>query len=155
MGLFGHGGGLSKLNKHINNRKGWATIGLIGAGVATGGLLLGAGGVAGGLGAAVYGGAGAAGLGLGSGTALALGAMTGVSAYSAITTAKAQRESLQIQRDALNQQAEELERQRNREIAQQKRENEQLMSSVSGLTDTSYGGVSSPSLSYDKYGDLG
>ena len=42
-----------------------------------------------------------------------------------------------------------------REQEQQRRENEQLMNTVSGLTNTSYSGVSSPSLDYDKYGDLG
>ena len=31
----------------------------------------------------------------------------------------------------------------------------QLMNAVSGLTNTSYSGVSSPTIDYDKYGDLG
>lgn len=88
-------------------------------------------------------------------TAIFGAAYIGTSLYSAISTSKANKKSLRIQREELLQQRKELERQKKIEIEQQKRENEQLMSSVSNLTNTAYSGVSSPSLDYDKYGDLG
>lgn len=90
-----------------------------------------------------------------TGTAIAVAALAGVSAYSAVETTKANRENLEIQRSSLSEQRKELERQKRIEIEQQKRENEQLMSSVSNLTNTAYTGVSSPSIDYDKYGDMG
>lgn len=90
-----------------------------------------------------------------TGTAIAIGAMVGVSAYSAVETTKANRENLNIQRESLSQQQKELERQKRIEVERQKRENEQLMNSVSNLTNTAYTGVSSPSIDYDKYGDMG
>ncbi|MBO7715679.1 MAG: hypothetical protein J6S85_19105 [Methanobrevibacter sp.] len=90
-----------------------------------------------------------------TGTAIALAASVGVSAYSAIEQSKANRESLDIQKSSLAEQRKELDRQKRIEIEQQKRENEQLMNSVSNLTNTSYSGVSSPSVDYDKYGDMG
>ena len=90
-----------------------------------------------------------------TGAAIALAAGVGVSAYSAIETTKANRENLAIQKSSLAEQRAELERQKKREIEQQKRENEQLMNSVSNLTNTAYTGVSSPSIDYDKYGDMG
>ena len=65
------------------------------------------------------------------------------------------KKSLRIQQSSLIEQQEEIKHQRQREIEQQKRENEQLMNSISNLTNTSFGGVSSPSVDYDKYGDLG
>ena len=79
----------------------------------------------------------------------------GVSTYSAVSQAKANRESLRAQRKSLQQEQAEIERQKKKEIEQQKRENEQLMNTISNLTNTSYSGVSSPSVDYDKYGDLG
>lgn len=91
--------------------------------------------------------------------ALIAGAAIGVSAgtqiYSAYTTNKANKAALREQQYANEMTATELKRQRRREIEQQKRENEQLMNSISNLTNTSFGGVSSPSVDYDKYGDLG
>lgn len=82
-------------------------------------------------------------------------AITGASVYSTVEQSKANKKSLNIQKQALQQEQAELERQKKREIEQQKRENEQLMNSVSNLTNTAYSGVSSPSLDYDKYGDMG
>lgn len=90
-----------------------------------------------------------------TGVAIGIGAMAGVSAYSAVEQTRANRKNLQIQRESLADQRAELERQKKREQEQQKRENMQLMSSVSNLTNTSYSGVSSPSVDYDKYGDMG
>ncbi len=90
-----------------------------------------------------------------TGTAIAVGAMVGVSAYSAVEQTKANRESLEIQRSSLADQRKELDRQKRIEEDRQKRENMQLMNAVSGLTNTSFSGVSSPTIDYDKYGDLG
>lgn len=63
--------------------------------------------------------------------------------------------NLKLQQKAYKEQSAELERQRQIEIDQQKRENMQLMNAVTDLSNVSYGGQSSPSVSYDKYGDLG
>ena len=90
-----------------------------------------------------------------TGTAIALAASVGVSTYSAVEQAQHNRKSLSIQKKSLAEQSAELQRQKEKEIEQQKRENAQLMNSVSNLTNTSYSGVSSPQLDYDKYGDLG
>lgn len=88
-------------------------------------------------------------------TAVFMGASVGISGYSAVTTARANKSSLKEQKRALQLEQVEIARQKKREQEQQRRENEQLMNTVSGLTNTSYSGVSSPSLDYDKYGDLG
>lgn len=85
----------------------------------------------------------------------AVGGFVGLQLGQSYAQNKANKENLKIQQQALAQQQAELERQKKREIEQQKRENEQLMNSVSNLTNTSYSGVSSPSVDYDKYGDLG
>lgn len=90
-----------------------------------------------------------------TGVAIATAASVGVSTYSAVQQNKANKQSLEIQRSSLAEQRAELERQKRKEIEQQKRENQQLMNTVSNLTNTSYSGVSSPSVDYDKYGDLG
>ena len=90
-----------------------------------------------------------------TGAAIALAVSAGVSTYSAIETSKANQRNLRIQKKSLAEQQAELERQRRKEIEQQKRENAQLMNSVSALTDTSYTGSSAPSIDYDRYGDLG
>lgn len=90
-----------------------------------------------------------------TGVAIALGASVGVSAFGAVEQSKYNKASLKNQQRSLAEQSAELQRQRKREIEQQKRENEQLMSSISNLTNTAYSGVSSPSVDYDKYGDLG
>lgn len=83
------------------------------------------------------------------------GAMVGSSLFSSFMSNKASKRSLRAQREALELMKKEYERQRQREIEQQKRENEELMNSVSNLTNTTFSGVSSPSVDYDKYGDLG
>lgn len=88
-------------------------------------------------------------------TAILAGAYIGTQIFGGIFSSRSNKKSLRIQREQLRLQREELERQKKIEIAQQKRENEQLMNSVSNLTNTSYSGVSSPSIDYDKYGDLG
>lgn len=90
-----------------------------------------------------------------TGAAIALAVSAGVSTYSAVETSRANKKNLRIQEQSLADQRAELERQKRREQEQQKRENMQLMNSVSNLTNTSYSGVSSPSIDYDKYGDLG
>lgn len=95
--------------------------------------------------------AGPAGLAIGAGMGMSMTSQ----AQSQYYQNKYNRESLQLQQQAYAQQSAELQRQRQIEIEQQKRENQQLMNSVTALSDTSYGGIDSPSLSYDKYGDLG
>lgn len=85
----------------------------------------------------------------------AAGMALGTQAQSSYDTAKYNKATLKNQQRSLAEQSAELQRQRKREIEQQKRENEQLMSSISNLTNTAYSGVSSPSVDYDKYGDLG
>lgn len=85
----------------------------------------------------------------------ALGMSLGGQTQTAYQTAKANKQALSLQESALRQQETELARQRKIEIERQKRENQQLMNSISGLTNTAFSGVSSPTLDYDKYGDLG
>ena len=96
-----------------------------------------------------------AGFALGGPAGLAIGAYMGMQMDVAHAQQQANKANLRIQQQALSQQTTELERQKKLEIEQRKRENEQLMNSVSNLTNTSYSGVSSPSVDYDKYGDLG
>lgn len=91
----------------------------------------------------------------GAAVGFAMGAQTGTQMYSTYATNKANQAALREQQYANAMTSAELERQRRRTIEQQKRENEQLMNSISNLTNTSFGGVSSPSVDYDKYGDLG
>lgn len=85
----------------------------------------------------------------------AIGVQLGSSIFGGIFSSKANKRALRQQRAEYELQKAEIERQKKREIEQQKRENMQLMNTVSGLTNTSFSGVSSPSLDYDKYGDLG
>ena len=92
---------------------------------------------------------------LGAAAAVFMGASLGTIIFSAFSSHKIQKASLKLQAQALQQQADELSRMRKREAEQQRRENEQLMNSVTNLTDTSYNGVSAPTLATDKYGDLG
>lgn len=91
--------------------------------------------------------------------AIAIGALMGMQVgtqvYNSVEQSRYNKASLKNQQRSLAEQSAELQRQRKREIEQQKRENEQLMSSISNLTNTAYSGVSSPSVDYDKYGDLG
>lgn len=84
-----------------------------------------------------------------------LGMAMGTQAKSAHDTSNYNEQSLENQRRALEEQSAELARQKKIEIERQKRENQQLMNSVSALTNTAYSGVSSPTIDYDKYGDLG
>lgn len=87
--------------------------------------------------------------------AAAVGTQVVSSIFGGISSSKANKRALRQQRAEYELQKAEIERQKKREIEQQKRENMQLMNTVSGLTNTSFSGVSSPSLDYDKYGDLG
>lgn len=87
--------------------------------------------------------------------ALATVALAGTSVYSTVEQSKANKRSLKEQKRANAAQEAEIQRQKEREQDQQRRENMQLMNTVSNLTNTSFGGVSSPSVDYDKYGDLG
>lgn len=90
-----------------------------------------------------------------TGAAIAMGALAGTSVYSTVEQSKANKRALNEQKRANAAQEAEIERQKKREQDQQRRENMQLMNTVSNLTNTSFGGVSSPSVDYDKYGDLG
>jgi hypothetical protein len=84
-----------------------------------------------------------------------MGATTGYNPRAEYMAQKTQKQALESQQRAYNEQAAEIARQKRIQQAQQRRENMQLMNSVSNLTNTSYSGVSSPSIDYDKYGDLG
>ena len=84
-----------------------------------------------------------------------LAASVGTAIVGTVFGYKSQKKQNKIAAEANRMQAEELQRQRKREIERQRRENEELMSSVSNLTNTAFSGVSSPSLDYDKYGDMG
>lgn len=84
-----------------------------------------------------------------------MAASVGVSIVSSIFGHRSQKKQNKIAAEANRMQAEELQRMRKLEVERQKRENEELMNSVSNLTNTSFSGVSSPSIDYDKYGDLG
>lgn len=88
-----------------------------------------------------------------------IGASIGLSTVSNVVSSifghKSNKRANQIQQQQLELQRKELERQRKLEEEQKKRENMQLMNSVTNLTNTSFGGETSPSIAYDKYGDLG
>ena len=68
---------------------------------------------------------------------------------------KSQKKQNAIAEEALRLQAEELRRQRKLEVERQRRENLELMNSVSNLTNVAWSGANAPTMSYDKYGDLG
>lgn len=84
-----------------------------------------------------------------------VGAYIGKELFSAFSSSRAQKKSLQIQNQYLKLQTEEIARQRKIEENRQRRENLELMNTATNLTNVAYGGVSSPSVAYDKYGDLG
>ena len=84
-----------------------------------------------------------------------MGATTGYNPRAEYMAQKTQRQALESQQRAYAEQSAEIARQKRIQQDQQRRENMQLMNSISNLTNTSYGGVSSPSIDYDKYGDLG
>lgn len=82
-----------------------------------------------------------------------ISAASGVaSTISGIHSAKKQSA---IAAEANRMQAEELARQRRLETERQRRENLELMNSVSNLTNVAWSGANAPTMSYDKYGDLG
>ena len=82
-------------------------------------------------------------------------ALIGTSVYSAIAGHKSQEKQNRIAARAERLQAEELQRQRQIEEERQRRENEELMNSVTNLTNVSWSGANAPSIAFDKYGDLG
>ena len=84
-----------------------------------------------------------------------MAASVGVSIVSSFLGHKSQSKQNRIASEANRMQAEEIQRMRKLEVQRQRRENEELMNSVSNLTNTAFSGVSSPSIDYDKYGDLG
>lgn len=133
--LFGHKGVLSKAKRKVEKgfKKASPVVGAIAGGVA--GFMLG----------------GPAGAMIGAGMGMSMGAQT----QSMYDQNKYNQANLKLQQKAYKEQSAELERQRQIEIDQRKRENMQLMNAVTDLSNVSYGGQSSPSVSYDKYGDLG
>lgn len=66
-----------------------------------------------------------------------------------------QKKQNEIAAEANRMQAEELARQRKLEEERQRRENKELMNSVSNLTNVAWSGTNAPTITYDKYGDLG
>jgi len=84
-----------------------------------------------------------------------MAASVGLQVVSSFFGHKSQQRQNDIAAEANRMQADELARQRKLEVERQRRENEELMNSVANLTNTSFGGVSSPTIDYDKYGDLG
>lgn len=84
-----------------------------------------------------------------------IAAAVGTQIVSSVFGYKSQQRQNEIAEESNRMQAEELARQRKLEVERQRRENEELMNSVANLTNTSFGGVSSPTIDYDKYGDLG
>lgn len=84
-----------------------------------------------------------------------IAAAVGTQIVSSIFGYKSQKKQNKIAEEANAMQAAEIQRMRKLEVERQRRENEELMNSVSNLTNTSFSGVSSPSIDYDKYGDLG
>lgn len=82
-------------------------------------------------------------------------ASVGIQAISSIFGHKSQRKQNRIAEEAARTQAEEIRRQRELEEQRQRRENEELMNSVSNLTNMSWSGANAPSIAFDKYGDLG
>lgn len=84
-----------------------------------------------------------------------IAASVGTQIVSSIFGYKSQKKQNKIAEEANVMQAAEIQRMRKLETERQRRENEELMNSVSNLTNTSFSGVSSPSIDYDKYGDLG
>lgn len=84
-----------------------------------------------------------------------LAASVGTQIVSTIFGIKSQKKQNKIASEAAALQAEEISRQRRLEEQRQRRENEELMNSVSNLTNVSWSGASAPSMAFDKYGDLG
>lgn len=84
-----------------------------------------------------------------------MAASIGVSVVSTILGHKSQKEQNKISEQALQQQADEIARQRKLEENRQRRENKELMNSVSNLTNVAWSGANAPTMAFDKYGDLG
>lgn len=82
-------------------------------------------------------------------------AYVGTQMFSAFSSARSQKKQNKIAEEANRMQAEELARQRKIEENRQRRENLELMNSVTNLTNVAWSGASAPTISYDKYGDLG
>ena len=82
-------------------------------------------------------------------------AYVGTQIYSAWSASKSQNKQNKIAAQQLKLQTEEIQRQRKLEENRQRRENEELMNSVTNLTNVAWSGASAPTMSYDKYGDLG
>ena len=82
-----------------------------------------------------------------------IGAATGIA--NTIMGNKSAKRQAKIAEEANIMQAVELARQRKLEVERQKRENLELMNSVSNLTNVAWSGANAPTMSYDKYGDLG
>ena len=81
--------------------------------------------------------------------------MAGTGIVNTIVGSKQQKRQNEIAAEANRLQAEEIARQRKLEQNRQRRENEELMNSVSNLTNVAWSGASAPTMSFDKYGDLG
>lgn len=84
-----------------------------------------------------------------------LAASLGVQVVSSLFGHSSQKKQNKIAQKQLALQTEELQRQRKLEEERQRRENEELMNSVSNLTNVAWSGASAPTMAYDKYGDLG
>lgn len=84
-----------------------------------------------------------------------LAASLGVQVVSSLFGHSSQKKQNAIAKKQLALQTEELQRQRKLEEERQRRENEELMNSVSNLTNVAWSGASAPTMAYDKYGDLG
>lgn len=84
---------------------------------------------------------------------MAASVATGI--ISTVSGIKSQKKQNRIAADALNLQASEIQRQRKLETERQRRENLELMNSVSNLTNVAWSGANAPTMAYDKYGDLG
>lgn len=82
-------------------------------------------------------------------------ASVGIQAVSSIFGHKSQKKQNKIAAEAAKLQAEEIARQRKLEEERQRRENEELMNSVTNLTNVAWSGANAPTMAYDKYGDLG
>ena len=86
---------------------------------------------------------------------LMVAASVGTSIVSSIFGHKSQKKQNKIAAEAARLQAEEIARQRKIEEERQRRENEELMNSVTNLTNVAWSGSNAPTISFDKYGDLG
>ena len=84
-----------------------------------------------------------------------IAASVGTQIVSSLFGHRSQKKQNKIAAEQLRLYNEELARQRKLEEERQRRENEELMNSVSNLTNVAWSGASAPTMSFDKYGDLG